>query len=152
MKTMRLFLLMGLKTKKELGLQCTPETYSCRLPDGATLFSAELNALLPAPVLGLRWRRRSHKQPIPCPLHGRLIWPLACSWDVKLYPINQSIHKVGLMVHSNVAILIWVVPDQIVASLLIRNNVLGVMQSSVMTIYCWAFFPGVTNMYMYADQ
>ena len=33
----------------------------------------------------------SPKQPTPCPLHGRLIEPLACSRGVKLYLINQSI-------------------------------------------------------------
>ena len=40
------------------------------------------------PVLG--FRRRSHKQPIPCPSHGHLIQPLACSWDIKLYLVNHT--------------------------------------------------------------
>ena len=41
------------------------------------------------PVLG--FGRRSHKQPTPCPWHRHLLLPLACSQDVKLYPVNQSI-------------------------------------------------------------
>ena len=41
-----------------------------------------------SPLLG--FRMRSYKQPISCPLHGRLIQPLACSRDVKLLLNQQS--------------------------------------------------------------
>ena len=37
-----------------------------------------------------------HKQPTPCSLHGHLISLLACSRDVKLYPINLT----NLWLHS----------------------------------------------------
>ena len=43
------------------------------------------------------FRRRSHTQPTPCPLHGHLLWLLACPWDIKLYPINQSIKLLAVM-------------------------------------------------------
>ncbi len=42
------------------------------------------------PVLG--FRMGSHEQPTQWPLLGHLLWLLACSWDIKLYPTNQSIN------------------------------------------------------------
>ena len=50
---------------------------------------------LSPPVLGFR---KSHKQPILCHWYGYLTQPLACWQHDKLYPINQSMTPLSLVV------------------------------------------------------
>ena len=44
----------------------------------------------------LGFRRRCNKQPTPCPLHGHLVQLLACSQDVKLYPISHWMSRIDV--------------------------------------------------------
>ena len=46
-----------------------------------------------------QYLRTSYKQPNPCLFHGRLIYLLACTQDVKLYPVILKCIKWELLRH-----------------------------------------------------